>query len=224
MNAPGLTSLGLTVILGEINDSIQDCHARDKPTGSRIRTFQLLYQNLHNGLERFHEQVGPKFESMPHVHLAFLYVKLFLSREFTQHFGTPAGHGFEIDNPIDHALVLLDNLCRNQLPLSPFTQHFSTLCRITLLEHSHRTYYGDPVPKGLSKLRAWYSMEENPLAGAPGAIGEQLNVAGERSIKQALASIEEKTSRRGLQHLADAAVGNAGTEEQAAEDEGAKAS
>ena len=39
-------------------------------------------------------------------------------------------------------------------------------------------------------------MEENPLADAPGAIGEPFNVAGNRSITQALASIEETTIQR----------------------------
>lgn len=227
MNIFGLTGPGLSLILGHINDAILDHKLYGANSASPpIEPYVVIFKSLNGQLERIREQMEPLFESLPHVHLAFLHVKLFLGRHHMTHFRTyyPLGQRSEIEEPVGVAIKIINKLRSSNLPLSPWTQHFSSLCRVVLLERSHRTFPGDVVPQALQELHSWYRAEDNPLASAPGATGESFNITGDRSITKQLATFANPTPRRNLQHLADAAVGNAGFDEQPPDDDAGKAS
>lgn len=153
--------------------------------------------------------------------------------------GGRAHHAQEVVPPVDVALQIVATLCRNDCPLSPWTEHVTSVAMKTLLsEHTRGTYPGDPVPRALQDLSAWLQRDDNPMATAPGTIGDLCNLDKADYIARSMADIDQQAQehspvttngnamgRGGLQHLADAAVGNVETsEEQADLEEAAQAS
>ncbi len=222
---------GLSLILGHISHAI-----RYPPEATLKSPFRFSLKVLNGELERFREEVEPLFAQLPLVHVSFLHVKHLLKRALAHHL-------YEIDGLVPGvALEIVDNLVGDQLPMSPLTHHFASLAAITLVETVQESVKA-PVPamevnevvlRGLHDLRLWLEKDSNPMscAAESGKVGWNTVIA--RFIATNLskgnqaqpASNGTPLDRGGLQHLAEAAVGNVDSNsgERGAEEVGKKLS
>ena len=190
-------------MLGHVSQAIlyQD------PKRNRTHPRELLLDTLLKGeIERLGESLYHTFRQSPHNFLAFSHLTLLSLR-------LP---GFPDDSIAGDRLhlahTIVDQLSSTPGVVSPLTHHFAGLAAITLAENMSDDYSGS----ALQKLRVMYAgyVEEDVESSKPRPHMTPWNAALSTFISKKLGenaaetSNESGPSRGGLQHLADAAVGN----------------
>ena len=177
------------------------------PERNRTHPRELLLDTLIKGeIERLGEGLYHYFRQMPHVYLAFAHLKLLSLR-------LPGFPDSIASERLDLAHSIADQLSTSTGSIQPLTHHFVGLAAITFAENMSN----DQSISALQKLRAILdtdyvrediesskSRPHKTIWNAPisSFISKKLGDSGPQTANDA------GSSHGGLQHLADAAVGN----------------
>lgn len=177
------------------------------PERSRTHPRELLLDTLLKGeVDRLGEGLYHTFRQMPHVYLAFAHLKLLSLR-------LPGFPDSIASERLDLAYSIADQLSTSTGVVRPLTHHFAGLAAITFAENLGN----DQTVISLQKLRAILdtgfiledtesskSRPHKTIWNAPisSFISKKLGDSAPQTAN------EPGSSRGGLEHLADAAVGN----------------
>lgn len=151
---------------------------------------------LNSALDRFRESVEPMFASWPLVHLSFLQAKLMMKRH-------PSCSPEEI---FTLALNIVFVLCAEQNSKTPLIHHFAGLAAVALVEGLQIAKTNDAALRGLQDLRFWLEKSQSGNANWEAIIANYI-ASKVPASQQPPPSNGTPIDRGGLQHLADAAVG-----------------
>ena len=198
-----ITLAGISLVLGHVAHAIlyQDSER------NRSHPRELLLDTVLKGeIDRLGEDLCHYFRQMPHVYLAFAHLKLLSLR-------LPGFPDSVTSERLDLAHSITDQLTTSIDTMQPLSHHFAGLAAITFAENMSN----DQSVTALHKLRAildtGYTRDDiesstsRPLKtiwNAPISlfISKKLGDSAPQTANDA------SSSRGGLQHLADAAVGN----------------
>lgn len=189
---------GLSIVLEHVMDGRWNLSR-----GIAGRWFRhITHYAIKQDLEKFHAYAEPMFTSSPFLYMAYLHVKLLAELYLSADQGTNSS---EITST---AFKLTTQLCSTSGPISPLAYHFVALTVTALLDgvatkDSHIKHAIDDLWTALENGRILprYSAAQNKPGWA---------VVIQDAIAKKLASITTEATaidRGGLQHLADAAVG-----------------
>lgn len=151
-------------------------------------------------MDRFRESVESNFLTWPLVHLSFLHAKLLIKRR-------PITDPDEI---IALALNIISVLCADHHPKTLLVHHIAGQAAVALTEASQSTKNNELALRGLHDLRLWLEKSQSGNANWEAIIINYIATKGHGS-QQAPPNNGTPIDRGGLQHLADAAVGETET-------------
>ncbi len=165
---------------------------------------------VHKDLELFGESAEPLFALSPFLHLAYLHVKIMFEKYLD-----PAGPN--ADEMVDLSLKVATILLSTTQPINPLAHHFVTLTVVVLLDGIAANNPNKDVKRALEDISAGIgngrifprSFHAQDKPGWDVAIQNRIAKALQQHQQQAPATTGTATAidRGGLQHLADAAVG-----------------
>ena len=184
------------------------CHPQLVPTDYPSAT--VVSRLLNGELERFRESTEPTFHMIPVVHLAYVHARIMFERHA---FGYASRSGI-----IRLALDCVALLCADKCSRTPLIRHFASLAALTLVEALSTTKNNDSAVQGLQSLCYWLENRWNgPKATADASSGSwavpvvKYIRSNLTRVHKPITSSESPVDRGGLQHLADAAVGDTDT-------------
>lgn len=185
--------IGLSLTIGHIVEELLD--PLSSPTID-LPSEQLVIRLLNGEMDRFRESVEDMFLTWPLVHLPFLHAKLLIKRRPTS----------DPDEIIALALNIISVLCADQNPKTPLFHHFAGQATVALIEASQSTKNNELALRGLQDLRFWLDKNQSGNPNWDAIITSYIATKAPGS-QPAPPSNGTPIDRGGLQHLADAAVG-----------------
>ena len=153
----------------------------------------------------------PLFTLWPSLDLAYWYI-LLLVQPYT------VGYPHQLNNPAGMASKLATILCSSPTPIYPFAHHFAVLATINLFKALDNDSQNKDVKRALEDL--WKGLKEGRIFPGPSggveddkkpgwdsALADLIGKKLQQYQQQHVSSHETAIDRGGLQHLADAAVG-----------------
>ncbi len=177
------------------------------PDRNRTHPRELLLDTVLKGeIDRLGEGLYHTFQQTPHVYLAFAHLTLLSLR-------LPGFPNSIASERLDLAHSIADQLSSSMDVVRPLTHHFAGLAAITLAENMADDQSGTTLQKLRNVLDSGYVQEDiessnskpyKTLWNAPisSFITKKLGDSASQTAN------DPDSSRGGLQHLADAAVGN----------------
>lgn len=165
----------------------------------------LACSGITSQLDRFREYAEPMMASSPVLYLAYWHVKLVFEQYYM------LGQVDNVGEITGIAFRLTNHLCSNPGPTSPLAYHFVALTAAALINaFTAINPNKDNIKRAMDDL--WTGLEEGRILPRSSAAPDKpgWGVAIQNAIAKKLAStMTEATTidRGGLQHLADAAVG-----------------
>ena len=170
----------------------------------------IVSREILSDIERFRENVEPFLSSWPFLNLAYWHIKL-LMEPYTVEYVIYTG------DKVSMAFKMTTILCSSTHPVSPLAHHFTALAVNTFLDSLATNDSNKDVKRALDDL--WSGLEDGRILGGPSqvddkpgwaiaiqdAIGKKMQQLQQQ--QQAPGNIDTAIDRGGLQHLADAAVG-----------------
>ena len=165
---------------------------------------RLLLNQVIKAEVRSKRRVMKDFPSLSQLHLAYLHVQLLADIQLDNSFANA-------NNAIEGAHTIVALLGQNDPPaICPLTHHWAALAAITLVEHMEKSKDSEATTAASRELRDRLSSTQirHPFSQNGDAL------AWDRVISAFLTTKlgpEHDNDRRGLEHLADAAVGKSKT-------------
>ena len=177
------------------------------PQRNRTHPRELLLDTLLKGeVDRLGESLYHYFRQVPHIFLAFAHLKLLSLR-------LPGFPDSIASERLDLAHSIADHLATSTGSMQPLTHHFAGLAAIISAEHMSNEQSVTILQKLRAALDAGYSRED--IESSKSRSHKTIwNAPISSFISKKLGDSNAQTgndggsSRGGLQHLADAAVGN----------------
>ena len=177
------------------------------PQRNRTHPRELLLDTLLKGeVDRLGESLYPYFRREPHVFLAFAHLKLLSLR-------LPGFPDSVASERLDLAHSIADHLATSIGSVQPLNHHFAGLAAIIAAENNSNEQSAAILQKLRAVLEAGYSQQDiessktRPYKSLWNALISSF-ISRKLGDGNAQGANDGGSSRGGLQHLADAAVGN----------------
>ena len=172
--------------------------------GSRNSASHLLAISIQGELDRFRESVDKSIGHAAIVQLAYWHTRLLIVRLH------PSSSPQDLVLPAQRVAALLKQ--GSDASLSPLSHHFAVLASVTLVELAGLPETREEAVQGIDELEAALALL-NPETSSSGTAGKGSEESWHSAVldllakKKAQASTDGQGPTLGLQHLADAAVG-----------------